>query len=152
MLKWRVQATLEAEVMQNRYRQVNSTLQLRAWTRHMGFMTGMIMAFVGAIFILSRLKEQETRLNGEYQGIKAGLATSSPGIVLATLGTVLMFVTLLVDYRFETRDVPVYLAIPATLAAPEPMPKAGSDAADNQLFPPREGIENATSNTGAPAG
>lgn len=148
LLQWKTKATLEAEVIRRRYQQVNSTLQLRAWTRHMGFMTGMIMAFVGAIFILSKLKEQETNLSGEYQGIKAGLATSSPGIILAALGTALMFVTILVDYSFGTRDVPVYL-VPATAGAadlppPKDLAEPGSDAADNQLFPPDQKDDDAS--------
>ena len=148
LLKWKARATLEADVVKRRYQQVRSTLQLRAWTRHMGFMTGMIMAFVGAIFIMSKLKEQETNLTGEYQAVKWGLATSSPGIVLATLGTALMFVTIVVDYTFDTRDVAVYLesSVPgeAILGRPTQLADPGSDAADKKLFPPLEGDGNAT--------
>jgi hypothetical protein len=147
LLKWKARATLEADLVRRRYQQVRSTLQLRAWTRHMGFMTGMIMAFVGAIFIMSKLKEQETNLTGEYQAVKWGLATSSPGIVLATLGTALMFVTIMVDYTFDTRDVAVYLepAVPgaAILGPPKQFADPGSDAADNALFPGPEGDGNA---------
>ena len=59
-------------------------------------------ALVGSIFILARLSESETRLSSEGGGAKLALATSSPGIVLAVLGTILMVVTLTIDFTFTS--------------------------------------------------
>jgi ABC-type dipeptide/oligopeptide/nickel transport system permease component len=108
-IKWKSMLLLEQDMINHRYAQVNSTLLLRAWTRNIGFLTGMIMAFIGAIFILSKLREGETSLAGEGGGAKATLVTSSPGIVLAVLGTILMSVTIVSGFEFSTTDAPVYV-------------------------------------------
>ncbi|WP_156255142.1 hypothetical protein [Sandarakinorhabdus oryzae] len=142
LVRWKALATLEAETVRQRYGQVNATLLLRAWTRQIGFVTGMIMALVGAMFILSRLSEDRTELGGEGQGIKASLSTSSPGIVMAVLGTLLMVVALLSPFNFSTSDVAVYVggANPAAGAGmPPPMPLPGSDAEQTELFGPDSG-------------
>jgi hypothetical protein len=143
LLRWKIAVILEVDVVRHRYEQVNATMQLRAWTRHMGFITGMMMTFLGAIFIMSKLSEQETRMSGEMSGVKGALATSSPGIVLAVLGTVLMLVTLSANYSFTTTDVPVYVgrsgAAPDMSSATLPPPHAidedpASEANEKVLF------------------
>jgi hypothetical protein len=144
-LRWKTLVQLEQDTLDHRYAQVNATLLLRAWTRHLGFLTGMILALVGAIFILAKLREEETRLSGEGAGAKAALATTSPGIVLATLGTVLMVVTLTVNFEFTTTDRPVYLgADGGTAPLPPPPPladEAARQAEETSLFgsPAQEG-------------
>ena len=124
-VRWKATVLLEQTALDHRYAQVNATLMLRAWTRHLGFLTGMILALVGSIFILARLSEAETQLSSEGGGAKLALATSSPGIVLAVLGTVLMVVTLTIDFQFTTSDTPIYLRpAVASVAAPLPPPSA----------------------------
>ena len=140
-LRWKTLVQLEQDTLDHRYAQVNATLLLRAWTRHLGFLTGMILALVGAIFILAKLREEETRLSGEGAGAKAALATTSPGIVLATLGTVLMVVTLTVNFEFTTTDRPVYLGADAggagALLPPPPLAdEAARRAEEANLFGP----------------
>ncbi len=127
-LRWKTLVLLEQETLRHRYAQVNATLLLRAWTRHLGFLTGMILAFVGAIFILARLREEQTQLSMEQAGLKNTLATSSPGIVLAVLGTVLMIVTLTASFEFTTSDVPVYIGARQASEAALPPPRDLSDA------------------------
>jgi len=139
-LHWKTLVLLEESAIQHRYSQVSATLMLRAWTRHLGFLTGMILALVGAIFILAKLSEKETSLSAEAAGAKGALATSSPGIVLAVLGTTLMVVTLTTDFSFTTTDVPVYLRTVDAGAAALPPPAALDDEAarkaeEASLFP-----------------
>lgn len=136
-LRWKTLALLEKSALDHRYAQVNATLMLRAWTRHLGFLTGMILALTGSIFILARLSESETRLSAEGSGLKGALATSSPGIVLAVLGTTLMVITLTIDFEFTTSDAPIYIAAPpapaaADLPAPAPLNDADALAAKEQ--------------------
>lgn len=125
-IKWKSLILLEQETVNHRYAQVNATLLLRAWTRNIGFLTGMIMALIGAIFILAKLREGETSLAGEGGGAKATLVTSSPGIVLAVLGTILMSVTIVSGFEFSTTDAPVYIGRGDTasdeIALPPPAP------------------------------
>lgn len=125
LLRWKTMALLERDVVRHRYAQVNATMLLRAWTRQLGFVTGMILAFVGAIFILAKLSDSGTQLNAEGNGLKGALSTSSPGIVLCVLGTGLMLLTLTINFEATTHDVPVYLGpLPeqsASLPAPAPV-------------------------------
>jgi len=142
-IRWKAMVLLEEAALDHRYAQVNATLMLRAWTRHLGFLTGMILALVGSIFILARLSETETNLSGEGGGAKVAIATSSPGIVLAVLGTVLMVVTLTIDFEFKTSDVPIYVgqATPAaSLPPPTPLDTDAALAAEGEaLFGKPEG-------------
>lgn len=145
-LRWKTLALLEEQTLDRRYAQVNSTLMLRAWTRHLGFLTGMILAFVGAIFILAKLSESQTQLSLESAGAKGALATSSPGLVLAVLGTALMIVTLTANFEFSTRDLPVYLAgNSGDGAVPPPAPLETPEAQQNEerdLFPEETGNDS----------
>lgn len=112
-LQWKSTIHLEQEAIRHRYAQANSTVLARVWTRLLGFTTGMILAIVGAAFILGKLREDRTELKHDAASvINVSLATSSPGIVLAVLGTVLMAITLLSKFEIEIRDVPVYVSLP----------------------------------------
>ena len=110
-IQWKVLVLLEQDAMRLRYQQINATLLLRTWTRYTGFLVGMVLALVGAFFILGRLREETSQLSGESAAFKVMLTTSSPGIVLAVLGTILMVVTLAVKFDFEVVDRPVYLPL-----------------------------------------
>lgn len=126
-VRWKALVLMEETTLDHRYAQVNATLMLRAWTRHLGFLTGMILALVGSIFILARLSEAETRLSSAGAGAKLALATSSPGIVLTVLGTILMVVTLTIDFQFTTIDTPVYLRSGSAVAVASLPPPAALD-------------------------
>ncbi|SHO47836.1 hypothetical protein [Desulfopila aestuarii] len=110
-VQWKTLVSLEQDVIRMRYQQINATLLLRTWTRQTGFLVGMVLAMVGAFFILGRLKEESSQLSGESGGFKVMLTSSSPGIILATLGTILMVVTLTVKFDYQIQDRPVYLAL-----------------------------------------
>jgi len=49
-------AMLEQNVIARRYHQANSAMLARIWTRYLGFVTGMILTLVGAIFVLGKLR------------------------------------------------------------------------------------------------
>jgi hypothetical protein len=121
-LHWKSAVALEQEAIRHRYAQVNATILARVWTRLMGFTTGMVLAIVGAAFILGKLREPQTELKQETEALKVSLATSSPGIVLTVLGTFLMSITLLTRFDVSVRDVPIYVAarpLPSTIL-PDP--------------------------------
>lgn len=110
-LQWKTLVLLEQDAMHMRYRQINATLLLRTWTRYTGFLVGMVLSLVGAFFILGRLREETSQLSGESGAFKFALVTSSPGVILAVLGTILMVVTLIVKFDFQVQDRPVYLPL-----------------------------------------
>lgn len=129
---------LEANALERRYHQASVVLMARVWTSYLGFVTGMILTLVGAAFTLGRVQESPTSIEAKAGEASGALQTSAPGIVLATLGAVLMIATLFVPYNITVRDYAVYsasservgsgsgsrspppLSLPDTLSASEP--------------------------------
>lgn len=114
-LQWKMLVLLEQDGIARRYHQVNSAMLARIWTRYLGFVTGMILSLVGAVFILGKLREEPTKLETESQILKTSLYTSSPGIVLSVLGTALMAITLVVPFELKTTDAAVFLKKPTMI-------------------------------------
>jgi hypothetical protein len=108
-LRWKTTILLEQELISRRYKQVNSVILARIWTRYLGFLTGMTLALVGAFFVLGQLRTDRSALQVQSSGLHGALETSSPGLVLAVLGAVLMAISLVVTFEFDTRDVPTYV-------------------------------------------
>jgi hypothetical protein len=82
----------------------------RTWIKYLGFITGVILAVVGAIFILGKLKDDTANvLNSGTEQFKFSLTSHSPGIVLAVLGTALIISTIFTHQNIEKTDASVYL-------------------------------------------
>lgn len=128
----KVLAILEANAFERRYHQANVLLMSRVWARYLGFVTGMILALVGAGFILGRLRELSSEISASGPGSGFSLRSSSPGLVLATLGVVLMAMTIVTHQEITTSDTPIYLrpADPRPAIAPAAENAAVADAAD----------------------
>ena len=120
--RWKTLALLEANALQRRYHQSGVLLISRIWTRYLGFVTGTILAMVGAAFILGKLQEATSNLGAEGGFGKLSLSTASPGLVLATLGTMLMLATLATNMDLQVNDGPIYLReqVLAPLDGPPP--------------------------------
>jgi len=130
-LELRARLLLESDLIERRYRQANAVILARVWTRYLGFLTGMVLALVGAVFVLGRLQESQTEVGAEAATFKGSIATSSPGLVLAFLGTVLMAISLVVEFEIETKDAATYVARVAPAAdmpPPRPMPEVETAA------------------------
>jgi hypothetical protein len=107
--QFRTLTALELHVIQRRHHQANLLVMSRTWTRYMGFLTGMILALIGATFVLGKLQESETRTEGAVGATKFAIQSSSPGLVLAVLGTLLMSITLVSNVSLQGSDQSVYL-------------------------------------------
>lgn len=101
---------LELTLIERRYAQSNALLLSRTWVKYLGFLTGMLMLFVGATYIIGRFVEHEARLEVGYAGTKGVLTASSPGIIVSTLGTVVIVMSIYINHDIDTRDGAVYLA------------------------------------------
>jgi len=99
---------LERELITRRYRVASTVMSLRLWTRLMGFLTGMILAMVGAAFVLGKLTSPESEIGGSASGATISIKSASPGIVMAVLGTVLIGITLVIPVTADVRDAAVY--------------------------------------------
>jgi hypothetical protein len=107
---------LEAAIFDRRYHQANAYLMARIWTRYLGFLTGMVLAIIGAVFVLAKLRS-ESKLEAGWAGVRAEVVTASPGIALATLGAVLMLATIVVHHPIDLTDNPMYLQREGTVPA-----------------------------------
>jgi hypothetical protein len=111
-------ALLETNALQRRYHQANVLLMSRVWARYLGFVTGMILALVGAVFILGKLSEEATELGATGPDVGFNLRSGSPGVILAVLGVVLMGATIVTHHEIETVDQPIYLMLGFTAEKP----------------------------------
>jgi hypothetical protein len=103
---------LEQQLVSRRYGQANLTLATRVWTRLMGFITGMILALVGAAFILGKLSEDVSeataRAGPPGQELMLSVRSASPGIILVIMGTVLMGLSISIQATYEVEDRAIY--------------------------------------------
>jgi hypothetical protein len=143
-VKWETLSTLEASALRNRYHQANVLLITRIWVKYLGFVTGMILAFVGAVFILGKLKEDKAKIDASSNALKFSITTASPGLLLALFGTILMLTTMLTNYPINVTDTPLYISensIISTEALSEP-----ADAQATEGQPNVNQSENTSSN------
>lgn len=126
--KWKTLSLLEANALQRRYHQAGVLLISRIWTRYLGFVTGTILALVGAAFILGKLRETSTNFGAESGLWKVSMTSASPGLILAALGTVLMLATLATNLEMQVNDGPIYVLQPpaAQIDAPQPLTPDGT--------------------------
>jgi hypothetical protein len=129
---------LEANAMERRYHQANVLLMSRLWARYLGFVTGMILALVGAAFILGKLREEPTSIDASQAGASLSLRSSSPGLILAVLGVVLMALTIVTNETISTTDSPIYMQF-AQPRASQGKPSLGG-AADSARTPGNLGV------------
>ncbi|NUO81392.1 hypothetical protein HUU05_15040 [candidate division KSB1 bacterium] len=130
--QWRTLARLEAHAIQQRYHQANVILMARIWTTYLGFVTGMILAVVGAAFILGKLREQTSEITGKMENWQVSIASTSPGLVMVVLGTILMLMTITTHHQIDVKDSPLYFsgaAISTTTATTTTAPSKLSEAA-----------------------
>ncbi|MBI5305098.1 MAG: hypothetical protein HY868_23400 [Chloroflexi bacterium] len=112
--------TLEAYVVVRRYHQAGVSLISNLWLRYLGFTTGMILALVGASFILGKLQEPLSEIAGKWSAMDFSLKSASPGIILAVLGVILMFATIVDRDEVAVQDARIYLTSPDLVSAPNP--------------------------------
>ena len=116
--------TLEAANIDNQFHQGGVLLMSRVWTTYLGFITGMIIALVGAAFVLGKLHDEvASELKGEGHGLSASLTSASPGLVLAVLGVALMITSIVIHHSIEVTIRALYL-----------LPESG--ASSSQSFAP----------------
>lgn len=115
-----VAVALEAHTIALRHHEASVLLMAALWSRYVGFVTGMILALVGAAFILGKLSDTGTNVSviGDGAAARLALATASPGIVMVIAGVVLMTLTITTLQQFGTRDAAIYFSGTNAAAAP----------------------------------
>jgi hypothetical protein len=120
---------LEADAMENRYRQASALLMSRIWTRQLAFLTGMVLAFIGSIFILGKMTEGKSDVSLGADQLKGSISSTSPGLILAFFGTLLMAISLVVQPRIEVQDRPLYFTMMGVVQNPNAQKAATSATA-----------------------
>ena len=144
LAKTRAAFALERELIARRYDQANLTLTTRLWTRLMGFITGIILALVGAAFVLGKLNEDVSEAAAKAglpgQEFSFSVRSASPGIILAVMGTLLMALSISVQASYSAVDQAIYFGrVAGTPAVPRPGEAQGpADPTDliNLIKPP----------------
>jgi uncharacterized protein YlzI (FlbEa/FlbD family) len=109
-IKWYSLVKMEEHSLNRRYNQGGVLLMSRIYIKYLGFFTGMILAIVGSVFIISKLKEDSSEFEGTIEEkTKFRFVSTSPGIIFAVLGTVLMMTTILTHSEINVKDMPLYL-------------------------------------------
>jgi hypothetical protein len=128
---------LEADALDKRYHQANALLLSRIWSRQLAFITGMVMAFLGAVFILGKLSESTSNISGGNSQWQVGISSASPGIILSFFGTVLLVTTLLIRATLDVSDGPAYVTVLRRAATSSSTKVSGSEspAADSSTRP-----------------
>lgn len=124
-------AELELYVLERRYHQANVFLMSRVWVRYLGFVTGMILALIGAIFVLGKLREPRYDVKTRMPGGQFSFSGTSPGLLLVLVGLLLMGTTMIVHRPIDVRDKAIYVddqALSVLFAPPTPLPTATSTA------------------------
>jgi hypothetical protein len=126
--EWHARMLLESHALNQRYRQNGAVIYSRVWSGYMGFLTGMVLALCGCVFILGKLRE-DVNISGKGSDFQAQLVTSSPGMVLALAGAGLIAMSLNMSVKAESADRPVYL--------PQKVEVSGVDAASVKVAQPK---------------
>lgn len=115
-------AGLDAGMMEQRYHQVSAALMARVWKGYMGFVTGMILAMVGALFILGKMQEAVSVTSDGGASGALSIKATSPGLVMSVLGVLLMGTTIIVNHRIDVVDAPGNLRYYQSAGHPDALP------------------------------
>lgn len=129
---------LEANLIERRYHQTSAAMVSRIYLIFLGFATGMVLAMVGATFVLGKMREGDTSIDGEGGSVKASMKSGSPGLILAAFGTTLMLTTILSRADITVTDQAVYLG-PSSANAAE---HSGDTAVAKSQTPSKEAPEH----------
>jgi hypothetical protein len=125
---------LEADALDRRYHQASALLMSRIWAKNLAFMTGMIMAFLGAIFILGKLSESPTAVKGGASGWNVSITSASPGILLAFFGTTLVALSIVIHDNIDVHDGTAYLtSVSVQNEAASPAANSSGGAVDHSI-------------------
>ncbi len=114
---------LEADLLDRRYHQANALLLSRCAMKYLGFLTGMLLSLVGASFVLGKLREAPSALTARGGLSHATINSSSPGLVLSALGTLLMLATIVVHDPITVNDGTFYIKSGDNTLTPKIIPK-----------------------------
>jgi hypothetical protein len=100
---------LESSTLDRHYHQATTLVLSRLWKNYLGFVTGMILALVGAAFVLGKLEGPDSELGAKGEAGELSFKSASPGLMLAVLGVILMVTTVVVHTDITVTNQAIYL-------------------------------------------
>lgn len=93
----------------NRHYSSSIIIKTRILTLNLSFLTGMILCFMGALFVLGKFSENNSTANITSAKITVSLASSSPGIILSFLGVCLIAISIFSKTELQVKDEASYI-------------------------------------------
>jgi hypothetical protein len=106
---WNDLKDLERFSILNRYYNARLMIRSRFLIISLSFLTGVVLSFVGSIFILGKFSEDLTTLEGGQEKINLKIASSSPGIILSLLGIIIIITAILSKVEVHVSDTPLFI-------------------------------------------
>ena len=108
--QWRTLALLESTALRNRNQRANAVLMGRVYLIFIGFSIGVMMSLIGAVFILGKMQEPLSKVESGTGAWRFAVESSSPGLILAVLGTTLILATIWSRSVLEVEERPLYVS------------------------------------------
>ena len=105
-----VWAALEFDVLENQQNISDALIETQTWIRFMNSSFGSILIMCGAIFILSRIRIDKSELKAENSHFMVILGSSSPGLFMLIVGSVLVNSPLYATQKIKVDDGGAYPA------------------------------------------
>ena len=108
---WMALATMEGYALESRHNQANLLLLTRVWLRLLAIVAGLILCVSGSLFILGKLKEPATTASASQggAGLSVSIATASPGLFFAVLGSALIVIAITSNPPIDLKDSRAFL-------------------------------------------
>lgn len=109
--QWNDLKDLERFSITNRYYNARLIIRSRLLMISLSFLTGVVLCFVGSIFILGKFSEDPTTIEGGKESMNLKLASSSPGIILSFLGIIIIVASILSKVELNISDSPLFMPV-----------------------------------------
>ena len=116
-------AVLEAQLAQirSRHQYATKVLLSSSTRKNTGFLVGTLLAFMGCIIIIRRVRKMPAHL--EWEGLgehKLKFLSSSPGLIITLLGSIIILATILHSDRINLQDEGLGTAAPHAAVPEQP--------------------------------
>lgn len=105
----KVLISLENDVMALRHQRSVSYIKTRTWLRFMSLIFGSIMIVIGSAFVLGKITGPSTEAKLTFKEIGLSFLSSSPGLFLAFLGTILVIIPNVTSQPINVDDSATYV-------------------------------------------
>lgn len=120
--------SLDKDALDLRHARGTASLIMRTYAWMLALTLGSILGLVGALFVLGRVDSELNVAEGGVDGWKIAIMSSSPGLIIATLGSLLVIGTVFTAPEVSVRDGTMFASRgPGTVNIMPPMAPTAAD-------------------------